>query len=158
MKVRGTASWILALALAGALIFVVGLPKFIGPSPNPIFALLAGRSGLIWFEPYVRYAIGAAELLASVALVVPRTRRFGAAIAGAVTLGAIGFHLSPWLGIKIPEMGRLVAELRSGKTVAEIDAMNLPNDGGMLFFTAIVFLVTAIAIFILSAPDKARQA
>ena len=157
MKIRVIGEWALALALAGAFVFMVGLPKFFGPSPNPIFALIAGRSGLDWFEPYVRYATGAAELLAAAALVIPRTRRLGALVAGAVTVGAIGFHLSPWLGVQIPEMGQLVAELQAGKSVAEIDAMNLPTDGGMLFYTAIAFLVTAVLIFALSAPGKAPK-
>lgn len=105
----------------------------------------------------MRYATGAAELLAAAALVIPRTRRLGALLAGAVTVGAIGFHLSPWLGVQIPEMGRLIAELQAGKSVAEIDAMNLPTDGGMLFYTAIAFLVTAVLIFALSAPGKAPK-
>ena len=157
MNIRVIGEWALALALAGAFVFMVGLPKFFGPSPNPIFALIAGRSGLDWFEPYVRYATGAAELLAAAALVIPRTRRLGALVAGAVTVGAIGFHLSPWLGVQIPEMGQLVAELQAGKSVAEIDAMNLPTDGGMLFYTAIAFLVTAVLIFALSAPGKAPK-
>lgn len=157
MKIRVIGEWALALALAGAFVFMVGLPKFFGPSPNPIFALIAGRSGLDWFEPYVRYATGAAELLAAAALVIPRTRRLGALLAGAVTVGAIGFHLSPWLGVQMPEMGRLIAELQAGKSVAEIDAMNLPTDGGMLFYTAIAFLVTAVLIFALSAPGKAPK-
>lgn len=158
MKIKVILEWVLALALAGAFIFMVGLPKFLGPSPNPIFALIAGRSGLDWFEPFVRYATGAAELLAAGALVIPRTRRLGALLAGAVTIGAIGFHLSPWLGVQIPEMGRLVAELQAGKSVAEIDAMNLPTDGGMLFFTAIGFLVMAVAIYILRAPGNEPKA
>jgi hypothetical protein len=146
MRIGRIASWVLALGLAGAFVFMVGLPKFIGPSPNPIFALIAGRSGIDLFEPLVRYATGAAELIAAALLVWPATRRFGAMLAGAVTLGAIGFHLSPWLGVQLPNMEALTRHLQEGKSVAEIDAMNLPSDGGALFVTALVFLAIAAAM------------
>lgn len=150
MKARKIASWTLALGLAGAFVFMVGLPKLVGPSPNPIFALIAGRSGIDLFEPYVRYATGAGEVAAAALLIWPASRRLGALMAGAISLGAVGFHLSPWLGVRIPEMGVLVALLQQGKSVAEIDAMSLPTDGGALFATAIVFVLVSVAVFFLS--------
>lgn len=150
MKGRGIASWGLAIALAGAFVFMVGLPKFLGPDPNPIFGLIAGRSGLSFFEPYVRYATGAGELLAAALLILPATRRFGAMLAGAISLSAIGFHLSPWLGVRVPQLERVSELLREGRSVAEIDAMNLPSDGGGLFATAVVFLAVSIAIFLIT--------
>ena len=154
MKPIRLLSWTLALGFAGALVFLVGLPKFIGPDPNPIFALLAGRTGVGLFEPYIRYATGAAELTAALLLVIPRTRFFGALIAGGVTLGAIGFHLSPFLGIQIPQMDRVVALLQEGRSVSEIDAMALPTDGGMLFMIALAFLAVAAALAWLERPRR----
>ncbi|GAM97023.1 hypothetical protein U91I_00644 [alpha proteobacterium U9-1i] len=154
MKPIRLLSWALALGFAGALVFLVGLPKFIGPDPNPIFALLAGRTGVALFEPYIRYATGAAELTAALLLVIPRTRFFGALIAGGVTLGAIGFHLSPFLGIQIPQMDRVVALLQEGRSVSEIDAMALPTDGGMLFMIALAFLAVAAALAWLERPRR----
>lgn len=96
MKPMRIMSWVLAIGLAAALVFMVGLPKFVGPEPNPIFALIAGRTGVALFEPYVRYAVGVAEFAAAILLIVPRARLYGALTAGAVTVGAIGFHLSPF--------------------------------------------------------------
>jgi hypothetical protein len=157
MKPIQIVSWALALAFAAALIFLVGLPKFIGPEPNPIFALIAGRTGLSLFEPYLRYATGAAELVAAILLVIPRTRFYGAMLAGAVTLGAIGFHLSPFLGVQIPQMDQLVPLLQAGRSVAEIDAMGLPTDGGMLFAIALVFLGTAAALLWLERPRRSAS-
>lgn len=154
MKPIRLLSWALALGFAGALVFLVGLPKFIGPDPNPIFALIAGRTGVDLFEPYLRYATGAAELTAALLLIIPRTRFFGALLAGGVTLGAIGFHLSPFLGIQIPQMDRLVALLQEGRSVSEIDAMALPTDGGMLFMIALAFLAVAAALAWLERPRR----
>lgn len=150
MNARRIASWTLALGLAGAFVFMVGLPKFMGPSPNPIFALIAGRSGIDLFEPYVRYATGAGELAAAALLIWPASRRLGALLAGAISLGAIGFHLSPWLGVRIPDMAPLSELLQQGVSVAEIDAMGLATDGGALFATALAFLAVSIAVFFLS--------
>lgn len=154
MKPIRIVSWALALAFAAALVFLVGLPKFFGPEPNPIFALIAGRTGVGLIEPYLRYATGAAELLASILLVIPRTRFYGALLAGAVTLGAIGFHLSPFLGVQIPRMDQLVPLLQAGRSVAEIDAMGLATDGGALFATALVFLGVAAALLWIERPRR----
>lgn len=157
MNAQKIASWVLALGLAGAFVFMVGLPKFIGPSPNPIFALIAGRSGIDLFEPYVRYATGAGELVAAMLLIWPASRRLGALLAGAISLGAVGFHLSPWLGIRLPEMGALSEFLQQGTSVAEIDAMSLPTDGGALFATAVVFVVISIAVFFVSGAQANKS-
>lgn len=146
MRVGRIVSWGLSLGLAGALVGMVGLPKLIGPDPNPIFALIAGRSGIALFEPYLRYATGVAEIAAAVLLIWPRSRQIGALLASAVTLGAIGFHLSPWLGVELPNMADLMVLLQQGKSVAEIDAMALPTDGGALFMTALAFLAAALAV------------
>ncbi|MGD9979476.1 MAG: hypothetical protein AB7H66_05625 [Hyphomonadaceae bacterium] len=158
MTLSRITSWVLALAFAAALVFMVGLPKFIGPSPNPIFALIAGRSGIDLFEPYLRYAIGVGEFVAALMLIIPRTRFFGAALAGLITLAAIAFHLSPWLGIAIPAMDELVPLLQQGRSVSEIDAMNLPTDGGMLFMMAMVFVAMAGALLWLERPQRTKAA
>ncbi|OQW60452.1 MAG: hypothetical protein A4S17_00745 [Proteobacteria bacterium HN_bin10] len=154
MKPVRIVSWVLALGFAAALVFLVGLPKFIGPEPNPIFAIIAGRTGIDLFEPYVRYATGVAELVAALLLVIPRTRLYGALLAGIVTISAIGFHLSPFLGVQIPQMDRLGALLQAGRSVAEIDAMALPTDGGMLFSMALVFLAASATLVWLERPQR----
>lgn len=147
MRINRIASWALTFALAAALVFMVGLPKLIGPSPNPIFAIIAARSGIAVFEPYVRYVTGIAEVIAALLLLWPASRRFGALLAAAITTGAIGFHLSPWLGVPVPDMTQLMTLLAQGRSIAEIDAMNLPDDGGALFMTALAFLAMSAAIF-----------
>jgi hypothetical protein len=87
-----------ALVLA-AFLLMMGVQKF--GAENVIFATIAERAGIALFEPLVRMATGVAELVAAALLVHPRTRLFGALGAVAIIGGAIGFHLSPWLGVSV---------------------------------------------------------
>ena len=95
----------LSLALAAGFIFF-GVQKF--DAENIVFETIAERSGLGFFEPHVRMMTGVAELLSAVLLLVPKTRLLGALAGTGVLLGAIGFHLSPWLGINVPEVGHFL--------------------------------------------------
>lgn len=87
-----------AYLLAAFLVFM-GVQKF--GAENVIFATIAERSGIALFEPAIRMATGAGEILAAVLLILPSLRFFGALGALAIIAGAIGFHLSPWLGISV---------------------------------------------------------
>ncbi|MEP3890344.1 MAG: DoxX family protein [Hellea sp.] len=92
----------LSLAVTAGFLFF-GLQKF-GAS-NPIFSVIAEKSGISIFEPVVRMLTGVAEIITAILILVPRTRLLGALGGLAVLAGAIGFHLSPWLGINVPGMG-----------------------------------------------------
>ena len=91
--------WVLALILA-AFFIMMGAQKLMAPSP--VFQYMAVQSGIGLFEPGVRMATGLAEISAALLILLPRTRIYGALLALAVLLGALGFHLSPWLGINAP--------------------------------------------------------
>lgn len=93
---------ILPLALAAGFAFF-GAQKF--GAENIVFETLATRSGIELFEPYARYATGAAEFAAAALLALPRSRTLGLLFGLAILLGAIGLHLSPWLGIVVPGIG-----------------------------------------------------
>lgn len=67
---------------------------------------------------------GVAELGTAILILVPRTRLFGALAGLCVLVGAIGFHLSPWLGI------------------------NVPGIGHFLFFTAVTMFVLTAVLFL----------
>ena len=92
----------LPLVLAAGFAFF-GVQKF--GAENLVFEIIAERSGLPIFEPYVRMATGIAELATAALLAIPRTRFVGTIAGLAVLLGAILFHLSPWLGIVVPGIG-----------------------------------------------------
>jgi len=93
---------ILSIMLAIAFTFF-GVQKF--GAENIVFETLAERSGIFLFEPYIRYLTGLGELTAAALLVWSRTRLVGTLIGLALLIGAIGFHLSPWLGINVPTIG-----------------------------------------------------
>ncbi|GJL91634.1 hypothetical protein [Hyphococcus sp.] len=87
-----------ALLLAAFLI-MMGVQKF--GADNIIFATIAERSGISLFEPAIRMMTGVGEIGAALLLLLPRTRLLGALGATAIIGGAIMFHVSPWLGIKV---------------------------------------------------------
>lgn len=93
---------ILVIILAIGFVFF-GVQKF--GATNPIFSIIAERSGISLFEPVVRMATGVGELAAAALLLYPKTRNLGVLAGLAILIGAIGFHLSPWLGINVPGIG-----------------------------------------------------
>ncbi|MEP1231450.1 MAG: DoxX family protein [Litorimonas sp.] len=94
----------LALTVIVAALFVFfGVQKF--GATNIIFSTIADRSGISLFEPVIRIFTGVAEIATAILILVPRTRLLGAAGGVALVGGAIGFHLSPWLGINVPGIG-----------------------------------------------------
>ena len=99
-KVIKTLPYVLA---AGFIFF--GVQKF-GAS-NAIFEIIAHRSGIDLFEPLIRRLTGAAELAVAALFLIPNIKAKALAALGAIGLliGAIGFHLSPWLGINVPGIG-----------------------------------------------------
>ena len=91
----------LAMALFLGVFFIfMGVQKF--GSENVIFSIIAERSGIDLFEPVVRILVGIGELTAAAFLVLPATRFLGALLGLGILFGAVGFHLSPWLGILVP--------------------------------------------------------
>ena len=122
--------WVLALLIAVFFIYVSIFFKFRDAvGDNIIFATIAQKSGLSLFEPYIRYLVGAMEVVAAILLVIPKSRCLGALLAFGILTGALGFHLSPWLGIAVP------VEINSTQT-----------DGGMLFFMAIILWIFSIIL------------
>jgi len=95
----------LSLVLAAGFIFF-GVQKF--GAENIVFETIAERSGFGFFEPYVRIFTGVAELAVALLLLIPRSRLLGSLGGAGLLIGAIGFHLSPWLGINVPTIGHFL--------------------------------------------------
>ena len=124
----------LNLLLAAFLIFM-GAQKF--GDVNPIFQYIAEMSGMPVFEPTIRMLVGMSEILAAVLILVGvfagKLKGLGAFISTGVLAGALGFHLSPWLGINAP-MG--------------FDPMGAYIFSPMLFYMAVAFfLISLVALY-----------
>jgi hypothetical protein len=133
---RVIASWALALFLAAMLLWIADQTLFPNEGRNVVFPTLAERSGYYLFEPTGRYVVSLLEVVAAVLLILPWTRRIGAGLAILVTAGAVGAHLTPWLGIQIPTSVAPVA-----------DGAAPPTDGGQLFYLSLGLLVASLVLF-----------
>jgi len=89
------------------------------------------------FAAYGAIVVGLSELVASILLVIPKTRRLGALLGLGIISGAIFFHLFTPLGVK-----RIV------------NTETLATDGGALFFMACgVFVSCALILFLTRKAD-----
>lgn len=148
--VRSLISWVLALFLM--FIFVqatfhplpdppVGSVKFYDlPNENIVFQTLAEKSGYGLFEPTGRVLVGIIEVFAAFCLLIPPFRRFGAFLSIAILGGAVGLHLSPWLGQEVP------LALGSAET-----------DGGALFYLALGALAASILLFFIHPGQRPNR-
>jgi len=127
---------ILTYAL-GLFLISSGIAKFTG---GHVFQYIEHRSGLDVFYPYVNHATGVAEVLVGLLLLVPATRLVGALGAAGILVGAIGFHLSPWLGISMPT-GTV-----DGAAAPWTDADFVDGTTSVTFLLAIVTFARALSI------------
>lgn len=123
---RSKTTLALSLALAAGFIFF-GVQKF--GAENIVFETIAQRSGLSFFDPYVRWFTGASELAVALLLLIPRTRFLGALGGVGLLLGAIGFHLSPWLGINVPTIGHFLFIAALAMLIASLTNLVLLRKG-----------------------------
>lgn len=89
-----------------------------------------------FFKNYGGWAVGGAELLTSVLLLIPASRKIGAILALIIMSGAIFFHLATPLGLD-----RIIDE--AGNT-----------DGGVLFFMACGVWVSSLILILLHRKPK----
>jgi hypothetical protein len=148
-------SWALGLTLA-VLLLIVAFVQMTGPTPNPIFGMIAVRSHIGLFEPSGRYLVALVEIVAVGLVVYPHTRSKGAILALVVALGAIVLHLSPWLGVQLLQGPAVSQALAQGLSAAQIDAMGLPTDKGAMFLLSLAIAVlSAGTMFVEQAKVKA---
>jgi hypothetical protein len=145
-------SWALSITLA-VLLLVVAVPALTGPTPNAIFGMIALRSGVPVIEPYGRYGVCGLQLLAAALALIPATRRQGAVLALLLSVAAIGLHLSPWLGVQLPQGAAVSQALAQGRTLAEIKAMGLPSDKGAMFLLAAAIAILSVGSIVV---EKAK--
>jgi hypothetical protein len=148
-------SWALGLTLA-VLLLIVAFLQMTGPTPNPVFGMIAARSHIGLFEPYGRYLVALLEVVAIALVVWPRTRPQGAILALVLAVGAILMHLSPWLGVQLAQGPAVSLALAQGRSAAEIAAMGLPTDkGGMFLLSLAIGVLSAGTLFVEQAKVRA---
>lgn len=105
---------------------------------------MAGIGGLSALAPafmeYGGYVIGAAELVASILLIIPKTRFWGALMGIGVISGAIFFHLFTPLGV-----------------VRTVDAAG-NTDGGVLFMMACGVWISCAILLYWNRPGATQAA
>lgn len=131
--------WLLAIYIA--FVFLQSLFfKFAGSEETVIIFTTIGAwmAGISLLKPiaeafmlYGGFVVGAVELLASVLVLIPRTRVWGALVGLGVISGAIFFHLFTPLGV-----------------VRIVDAAG-NTDGGVLFFMACGVWLSCVALIYL---------
>ncbi len=141
--VRTMLSWALALFLVAMFVHLT-----LHPLPNPpagrvllldppgeniVFQTIAERSRFVNVEPGARVVVAYLQLAASLLLLLPWTRRLGAGLAFLVLAGAVGVHLSPWLGRETP---------------LSLDPASALTDGGAQFSLAIAMLVGSLLVMV----------
>lgn len=144
---RLLASWLLAFALIAFFLHITlhpwpnpvpGYVKFYdAPGDDLIFSTLAERSGISLFEPAGRFVSGIIELVAALLLLIPISRRFGAAISVLILGAGVALHLSPWLGreVVLPEGG---------------------TDGGTHFLVYVIFLALSLLLLVVHPAERSR--
>ncbi|WP_411894818.1 DoxX family membrane protein [Winogradskyella sp. A2] len=108
----------LVLRIAVAIILIQTLRFKFTAHPDSVYIFET-----VGLEPFGRVGIGIAELIAGILLLVPKTIWLGASLALGIMAGAIVMHLTE-LGIEVKD------------------------DGGVLFFTAIItFVLSSIVLY-----------
>lgn len=147
-EARTLASWVLGLFLAVMLLWVAA--DTLAPQPpakNHLFEVFRAASGIAYFEPLGRFAVGALEVLAAVLILVPVTRRFGAILGFLVMLFLAALVVQLVMqGIPVPV-----------DTIGEGGVVSTTNtDPSGLFYLVLGLLVAAIALIVVHPGRNAR--
>lgn len=118
MNKRNIIEW--ALSLCGAIIMLQTLYFKFTAHPDSVYIFT--QMGM---EPWGRIGTGVVELIASVMLLIPSTRLWGAILGVGVMGGAILSHLFV-LGVQVN------------------------NDGGKLFMLALIVLIACVALLLIN--------
>ena len=148
-EARTLGSWVLGLFLA-IMLFWVAL-ETLAPQPpaqNHLFEVFRSTSGIAYFEPLGRFAVGLLEVIAALLILLPFTRRAGAILGFVVMLflGALVVQLV-MQGITVP-----VDTIGEGGSVSTTE-----TDASGLFYLVLGLLAALIAVIVIH-PGRAAAA
>ena len=92
-------AWPAAFSIAGILLWYEQFKLTGNPGSVWLFTVLSDWLGIHGYEKPLRWGVGLAEIVASLLVLVPRTRLPGALLALGIMSGAIFFHVLSPLGI-----------------------------------------------------------
>lgn len=124
-KHKNIISWILSIWIAFVFVQSLFFKFSSAPETVHIFTTIGTWIGSAFVSNYGGYIVGILELVASILLLIPKTRLFGAIKALVIISGAIFFHLFSPLGIVVQ------------------------NDSGTLFIMAVTILISSIGLIYL---------
>ena len=113
------------------------------PGDNVIFQTMADKTGIELLEPTGRVVVAVFELLLCVFLLIPASRRFGAALSALLMMGAVTVHLMPDI------LGR---ELPASTAVFESG-----TDFGRVFLLSVAMLAVSILLFFSHPVRKSAE-
>ncbi len=140
-EARTLGSWVLGLFLA-IMMFWVAL-ETLAPQPpaqNHLFEVFRSASGIAYFEPLGRFAVGVLEVVAALLILLPFTRRLGAILGFVVMLflGALVVQLV-MQGITVP-----VETVGEGGSITTTE-----TDPSGLFYLVLGLLAALIAVIVI---------
>jgi len=140
-----------AAAIITVVLVVMGfVPKFLS-DPNSVYMFgttLTNNSGMGFWEPYGRYAIGVFELATVVMLWWPGRRKTGGLMAALLMVGAVFSHIL-WIGIE--------TQFPAGPAGAD-GVIPTEGDGGMLFTVAVITLLCGLYLYLKGDNAPAAEA
>lgn len=146
-EARTLGGWVIALFLAAMLVWVA-IDTLAPPTgtKNHLFQLFADASGIAYFEPTGRLAVGVLEVLVALLVFIPLTRRFGA-ILGVLLMTGLAALVVQLMMLKVDIPVDVIGEGGAVSTTT--------TDPSALFYLVLGLLIASLTlIFVHPGKDE----
>ena len=146
-EARTLGGWVIALFLAAMLVWVA-IDTLAPPTgtKNHLFQLFADASGIAYFEPTGRLAVGVLEVLVALLVFIPFTRRFGA-ILGVLLMTGLAALVVQLMMLKVDIPVDVIGEGGAVTTTT--------TDPSALFYLVLGLLIASLTlIFVHPGKDE----
>ena len=146
-EARTLGGWVIALFLAAMLVWVA-IDTLAPPTgtKNHLFQVFADASGIAYFEPTGRLAVGVLEVLVALLVFIPFTRRFGA-ILGVLLMTGLAALVVQLMMLKVDIPVDVIGEGGAVSTTT--------TDPSALFYLVLGLLIASLTlIFVHPGKDE----
>ncbi|RYY95418.1 MAG: hypothetical protein EON61_22550 [Alphaproteobacteria bacterium] len=146
-EARTLGGWVIALFLAAMLVWVA-IDTLAPPTgtKNHLFQVFADASGIAYFEPTGRLAVGVLEVLVALLVFIPLTRRFGA-ILGVLLMTGLAALIVQLMMLKVDIPVDVIGEGGAVTTAT--------TDPSALFYLVLGLLIASLTlIFVHPGKDE----